>query len=116
MLILLKIKLLIPIKIKTNAKKYLPKKIKIKPIKAKAIFKYFLIVFRFTFIEKTKYARAGIKIKPIVSAESMANVLVNAKGLNNFPSAACIANTGRKLIIVVVKAVITAGATSIVES
>ena len=46
----------------------------------------------------------------------MVNVFVNANGLNNFPSAACMANTGRKLTIVVVSAVITAPATSMVAS
>ena len=65
-------------------------------------------------IEKMIWARAGIIISPVIIADSMANVLVNARGLNNFPSAACIAKTGRKLTIVVARAVINAGATSIV--
>ncbi len=43
----------------------------------------------------------------------MANVLVNARGLNSFPSAASMAKTGRKLTTVVVSAVMTAGATSV---
>ena len=42
----------------------------------------------------------------------MANVLVNASGLNNFPSEACKAKIGKKLIMVVLIAVNTAGATS----
>jgi len=46
----------------------------------------------------------------------MVNVLVNASGLNNFPSAASIANTGRKLTMVVAIAVTTAPATSVAPS
>ena len=52
-------------------------------------------------------------MSPIIKAEIIAKVFVKASGLNNFPSAACMANTGKKLIIVVVKAVITADATSV---
>jgi hypothetical protein len=55
-------------------------------------------------------------INPIIKADNMANVLVNASGLNNLPSAFSIAKTGKKLTIVVINAVITAGATSMVAS
>ena len=49
-------------------------------------------------------------------ADSRANVFVKASGVNNFPSWACKANTGIKLITVVARAVITAGATSMVQA
>ena len=45
-------------------------------------------------------------------AANNAKVFVNASGLNNFPSAACIVNTGIKLIIVVETAVTIAELTS----
>ena len=48
----------------------------------------------------------------MIKAEIIANVFVKASGLKSFPSAACMAKTGKKLIIVVVNAVITADATS----
>ena len=49
---------------------------------------------------------------PIMKADISANVFVNANGLNNLPSCACIANTGKKLITVVSIAVNTAPDTS----
>ena len=62
------------------------------------------------------WARVGMITSPMTSAASIVKDLVNASGLNNFPSAASMANTGRKLTMVVVSAVITAPATSIVAS
>ena len=68
------------------------------------------------FIENKKWANAGINKIPINNDEIKANVFVKAKGLNNFPSDACIAKTGKKLTMVVAKAVIIAEATSVVAS
>ena len=48
----------------------------------------------------------------IISEAINANVLVNARGENSLPSAACSVNTGRKLTMVVLTAVRIAGATS----
>ena len=56
----------------------------------------------------------GSTIIPRMKEERRANVLVNARGRNNLPSAACIAKTGKKLTTVVDNAVITADDTSIV--
>ncbi len=67
-------------------------------------------------MEKIRFTKVGIMINPITKADNMANVLVNASGLNNLPSAFSIAKTGKKLTIVVINAVITAGATSMVAS
>ena len=80
------------------------------------MFQYFLYLFLSKRIEKIKFAKVGMIIKPITNAESMVKVLVKASGLNNFPSAASIAKTGRKLTMVVARAVITAPATSTVAS
>ena len=59
---------------------------------------------------------AGRNIMPINNDDNKANVFVKAKGLNNFPSEACMAKTGKKLTTVVAKAVMIAEATSVVAS
>ena len=64
-------------------------------------------------IEKITCAIAGMITIPITSDDNSAKVLVNASGLNSFPSASCMANTGRKLTMVVASAVIMAEATSV---
>ena len=58
----------------------------------------------------------GINTMPMIRAAIRVKVLVKASGLKSLPSAASIANTGRKLTTVVVNAVMTAGATSVVAS
>ena len=58
----------------------------------------------------------GIITSPTTNAESITKVLVKASGRKSFPSAASMANTGRKLTTVVAMAVKTAGATSVVAS
>ena len=65
-------------------------------------------------MENTRLASMGMMINPISSAASMVNVFVKASGLKSLPSAASMANTGRKLTMVVESAVITAPATSVV--
>ena len=68
-------------------------------------------MFRFL----NKYAaKGGIKNKATIREAVNAEVLVKAKGLNNFPSAPIIVNTGIKLIIVVITAVNMAPETSAV--
>ena len=59
-------------------------------------------------------ANGGIKNNAIIRAAAKAKVLVKAKGLNNFPSAPIIVNTGIKLMIVVATAVTMAPETSAV--
>ena len=59
-------------------------------------------------------ANGGIKNNATIIDAVNAIVLVNAKGLNNFPSAPIIVNTGIKLIIVVNTAVTIAPETSAV--
>ena len=73
-------------------------------------------LFLSNLIENTTCASDGMIIKPMIKAEIIANVFVNARGLKSFPSAACMKKTGKKLTTVVVKAVITADATSTVAS
>ncbi len=63
-------------------------------------------------MENTQWAKAGITISPSTKEASRAKVLVKASGLNSLPSAACMANTGRKLTMVVARAVIIAEPTS----
>jgi hypothetical protein len=65
-------------------------------------------------IENKIWAIAGINMMPINNEDTSAKVFVQAKGLNNFPSEACIAKTGKKLTTVVVSAVMIAEATSVV--
>ena len=60
------------------------------------------------------YVRVGNTIKPRINADKRAKVLVNARGWNSLPSAACIAKTGRKLTNVVAMEVTTAARTSVV--
>ena len=57
---------------------------------------------------------AGITVIANKIEANSAKDFVKASGRNNFPSAACIVNTGKKLTIVVATAVITADATSTV--
>ncbi len=57
-------------------------------------------------------AAGGMIVRATITEATNANVLVNAKGRNSFPSAAIIVNTGRKLTTVVDTAVRTALATS----
>ncbi len=78
--------------------------------------KILLVFFLFNRKENKKCAIAGMNKIPMVKAENSANVLVQANGLNNFPSEACIAKTGKKLTTVVATAVIIAEATSVVAS
>ena len=59
-------------------------------------------------------ANGGIKNNATIIEAVSANVLVKANGLNNFPSAPIIVNTGMKLIIVVITAVTIAPETSAV--
>ena len=70
------------------------------------------IRFLSNLMEKRLWARAGTTISPRISEATSANDLVKAKGRNSFPSAASIAKTGRKLTIVVARAVIMAEPTS----
>ena len=69
--------------------------------------------FVLLFLNK-KEAKGGIKNKATIIDAVRAKVFVNARGLNNFPSAPIIVNTGIKLIIVVKTAVIIAPETSVV--
>ncbi len=57
-----------------------------------------------------------MNIIPIINDDTNANVFVKAKGVNNLPSCACIAKTGKKLTTVVAKAVTIAPATSTVAT
>ena len=59
-------------------------------------------------------AKGGIKNKATIKDAVNAIVFVKARGLNNFPSAPIIVNTGTKLIMVVITAVIIAPETSVV--
>ena len=52
-------------------------------------------------------------VRATITDAARANVLVKASGLNSFPSAPIIVNTGRKLTIVVETAVSTALPTSV---
>ena len=61
-----------------------------------------------------KEAKGGIKNRAITNAAINAKVFVNASGLNNFPSAPIIVNTGTKLIMVVITAVTMAPDSSVV--
>ena len=66
------------------------------------------------FFRNKKAANGGIKNKATIIEAVNAKVFVNANGLNNFPSAPIIVNTGMKLIIVVITAVTIAPETSAV--
>ena len=63
---------------------------------------------------KSQWAKGGIKMTATMMDANSAKVLVNAKGRNSFPSAATIVKTGKKLMMVVATAVMTAEATSVV--
>ncbi len=64
-------------------------------------------------MEKNQWAKGGMSVITIIIAATRAKVFVNASGRNSLPSAATIVNTGRKLTIVIVIAVIIACATSL---
>ena len=83
-----------------------------RPITMRPMFQTLLIFPLSNRMEKTMLAKVGMKMRPMSNAESMEKVLVQASGVNNFPSAACMAKTGRKLTMVVNSAVTTAEATS----
>ena len=70
---------------------------------------FFSVVLR-----NKKAAKGGIINKAITKEADNAIVFVKAKGLNNFPSAPTIVNTGTKLIMVVKTAVNMAPETSAV--
>ena len=62
----------------------------------------------------SRRAATGITNRDTSNAEIRARVLVHARGLKSFPSAASMVNTGRKLMTVVERAVRTAWLTSLV--
>lgn len=66
------------------------------------------------FSDNTRCASAGKMAMPSTKEAPRANVFVNASGLNNFPSADSMANTGKKLTTVVASAVVIADDTSTV--
>ena len=58
------------------------------------------------------WAAGGSTVRAMTTEASRAKVFVNARGLNSFPSAPVMVNTGRKLTTVVATAVSTALPTS----
>ncbi len=82
------------------------------PRGTKAMFTHFRIRSLLILAPKNQWARAGKIKSETISAATSAKVFVNARGPNNFPSAACIVNTGIKLTIVVDTAVRMAELTS----
>ncbi|MBA7593000.1 hypothetical protein ES708_35206 [subsurface metagenome] len=83
------------------------------PAVIKEIFHILLTRFLSILIENNICAKAGITTIPINNADIIAKDFVKASGLKSLPSAACIANTGKKLTTVVANAVTTAEATSV---
>ena len=106
--------LMIPKPIRADPNQTGTKKKEIIPSRIRAEFHTNLIFFLGTVMEKSQCANGGMRAIAMMTDATNANVLVYARGLNNFPSEATIVNTGRKLTIVVVMAVKTAGATSTV--
>ena len=84
------------------------------PSTIKTPFKTYIKLILILFFLNKKAAKGGIKNKATIIDSVNANVFVKANGLNNFPSAPIIVNTGMKLIIVVITAVTIAPDTSAV--
>lgn len=60
--------------------------------------------------------KAGITVIEINAEAAMANVLVNANGLNNLPDCPCSTKTGRNEIVIIKSEKNKAGPTSLAES
>ena len=73
-----------------------------------------LVPFLILFFLNKYAANGGIKNKATIIEAVRAKVFVKAKGLNSFPSAPIMVNTGMKLMIVVMTAVTIAPDTSVV--
>jgi hypothetical protein len=84
------------------------------PNAIKTPFKTYLKVFLMFFFLNKNAAKGGIKNNATIIEAVNAKVFVKANGLNSFPSAPIIVNTGMKLIIVVITAVTIAPDTSAV--
>ena len=70
------------------------------------------LLFLLILIPKNQCAKLGKINNATINEATKANVFVYAKGPNNFPSAASIVNTGKKLTTVVATAVTIAELTS----